>query len=83
MFQLEPRIPVRILLDISQSMDSDRSGISKFDYARKLAAALCYVGLVRLDSICLQPFSDKLHDAFTASRRPPSLPTRREFSHRT
>ena len=40
---------------------------AKFDYARKLAAALCYVGLVRLDSICLQPFSDKLHDAFTAS----------------
>ena len=30
---------------------------SKFDYARKLAAALVYVGLVRLDSILLQPFS--------------------------
>jgi uncharacterized protein (DUF58 family) len=40
---------------------------SKFDYARKLAAALCYVGLVRLDSICLQPFSEKLPDAFVAS----------------
>ena len=25
------------------------------------------MGLVRLDSICLQPFSSKLHDAFTAS----------------
>ena len=65
MFQLEPRIPVRMLLDISKSMDT--GAISKFDYARKLAAALCYVGLVRLDSICLQPFSSKLHDAFTAS----------------
>jgi uncharacterized protein (DUF58 family) len=40
---------------------------SKFDYARKLAGALCYVGLVRLDSICLQPFSSKLADAFVAS----------------
>jgi uncharacterized protein (DUF58 family) len=39
----------------------------KFDYARKLAAAMCYVGLVRLDSICLQPFSDKLGHAFLAS----------------
>ena len=39
----------------------------KFHYAQKLAAALCYVGLVRLDSICLQPFSSRLHDAFTAS----------------
>jgi uncharacterized protein (DUF58 family) len=65
MFQLEPRIPVRIMLDISKSMTSGAN--SKFDYARKLAAALCYVGLVRLDSICLQPFSSKLHDAFTAS----------------
>ena len=65
MFQLEPRIPVRILLDISQSMATGK--ISKFDYARKLAAALCYVGLVRLDAICLQPFAQQLHDPFTAS----------------
>src|SRR5262245_4524401 len=65
MFQLEPRIPVRILLDVSRSMAAADS--PKFDYARKLAAALCYVGLVRLDSICLQPFSEGLSDAFTAS----------------
>jgi len=64
MFQLEPRIPVRILLDTSQSMMTGK--IPKFDYARKLAAALCYVGLVRLDSICLQPFAANLQDAFTA-----------------
>src|SRR5438477_7578571 len=57
MFQLEPRIPVRVLIDCSQSMLT--GGLNKFDYARKLAAALCYVGLVRLDSICLQPFSNK------------------------
>lgn len=70
MFQLEPRIPVRVLLDVSQSMGvapSDPQQVSKFDYARKLAAALCYIGLVRLDAICLQPFSSKLHDAYTAS----------------
>jgi uncharacterized protein (DUF58 family) len=65
MFQLEPRVPVRILFDVSQSMTT--GAIPKFDYARKLAAAMCYVGLVRLDSICLQPFSNKLHDAFIAS----------------
>jgi uncharacterized protein (DUF58 family) len=72
MFQLEPRIPVRLLLDCSKSMLTGGTGLddgkpTKFDYARKLAAALCYVGLVRLDSICLQPFSDKLGDAFVAS----------------
>src|SRR5262249_14143145 len=37
---------------------------SKYDYARKLAAALCYVALVRLDSICLQPFAERLGDPF-------------------
>jgi uncharacterized protein (DUF58 family) len=65
MFQLEPRIPVRILFDVSKSMETGQN--SKFDYVRKLAGALCYVGLVRLDSICLQPFSNKLGDAFIAS----------------
>ena len=65
MFQLEPRIPVRMLFDTSRSMLTGEK--SKFDYARKLAGALCYVGLVRLDSICLQPFSNKLADAFIAS----------------
>jgi uncharacterized protein (DUF58 family) len=65
MFQLEPRIPVRILLDISNSMET--GVIPKFQYARQLAGALCYVGLVRLDSICLQPFGAKLQDAFIAS----------------
>lgn len=70
LFQLEPRIPVRILVDISPSMatgESSSGSAAKFDYARKLAAALCYVGLVRLDSISLQPFSDRLGDAFTVS----------------
>src|SRR5438067_11813477 len=47
MFQIEPRVPVRMLLDTSLSMDV--GGGNKFLYSRKLAAALCYVGLVRLD----------------------------------
>jgi len=68
MFQLEPRIPVRILIDTSRSMlTGSEAGTSKFDYARKLAAALCYVGLVRLESICLNPFSGALGDAFVVS----------------
>lgn len=62
MFQVEPRTPVRILLDCSNSMTT--GGVSKFDYARKLAAALCYVGLVRLDTIGIQPFSNGLGDSF-------------------
>jgi uncharacterized protein (DUF58 family) len=62
MFQVEPRVPVRMLLDVSQSMAT--GGVSKFDYARRLAAALCYVGLVRLDAITVHPFSDHLGDPY-------------------
>lgn len=58
MFQVEPRVPVRLLLDTSESMTA--YGGSKLDYARKIAAALCYVGLVRLDSIGIHGFSDRL-----------------------
>ncbi|HTS27146.1 MAG TPA: DUF58 domain-containing protein [Bryobacteraceae bacterium] len=58
MFQVEPRVPVRMLLDISDSMMA--YGGQKFDYARKLAASLCYVGLVRLDSIEVHGFTDRL-----------------------
>jgi uncharacterized protein (DUF58 family) len=66
MFQIEPRVPVRLLLDISNSMTAGTGSgdSSKFDFARQLAAALVYVGLVRLDSIVLQPFSFKLYDPF-------------------
>src|ERR1700731_4661841 len=45
MFQIEPRVPVRFLIDSSNSMSVSSV---KFDYARKLAGSLAYVGLVRL-----------------------------------
>ncbi len=66
MFQVEPRVPVRLLLDISASMTAGAGpgDLSKFDYARKIAAALVYIGLVRLDSILLQPFFNRLLDPF-------------------
>ena len=58
MFQVEPRVPVRMLIDTSESMNSEVG--AKFQYARQLAAALCYVGLVRLDTIALRPFAARL-----------------------
>jgi uncharacterized protein (DUF58 family) len=69
MFQVEPRVPVRLLLDVSLSMTAGagQGDLTKFDYARKLAAALVYIGLVRLDSILLQPFSARLLDPFLCS----------------
>ena len=66
MFEVEPRVPVRIMLDTSISMTTGAvpGQPSKFDFGRKLAAALTYIGLVRLDTITLQPFSGKLIDPF-------------------
>lgn len=63
MFALEPRVPIRMLLDVSASMTASEP--MKFDFARKLAAALCYVGLVRLDTITVQPFRDQLLESHT------------------
>lgn len=62
MFQIEPRVPVRLMLDTSASMAAI-SG-QKFEYAQKLAASLCYVALVRLDTITIQPFAETLGERF-------------------
>jgi uncharacterized protein (DUF58 family) len=58
MYQVEPRVPVRLLIDTSASMGT--GGGAKFDFARKLGGALCYIGLVRLDTIEIHAFSGKL-----------------------
>lgn len=70
MFQTEPRAPVRLWLDTSESMacgaSAGRPGEAKFAYACRLAAALCYVGLVRLETIALQPFCAGLGEVYRA-----------------
>jgi uncharacterized protein (DUF58 family) len=62
MFQVEPRVPVRMLVDTSDSMSTHSA--AKFDYARRLAASLCYVGMVRLDNIELHGFSKGLSQRY-------------------
>ncbi len=63
LFQIEPRVPVRLLLDTSESMAAGTPGReNKFDYALRLCASLCYVGLVRLDTIEVLPFAGDLHE---------------------
>ncbi len=66
MFRTEPRTPIRILLDVSESMacGGEDGGEPKFAYACRLAAALSYVGLVRLETIVIYPFSDRLFESF-------------------
>jgi len=69
MFQTEPRTPIRLLLDASASMaaGAGEAEASKFDFARRLAAALTYVGLVRHDAILIQPFHETLDQSCLAS----------------
>ncbi len=65
LFQIEPRVPVRMLLDHSLSMAS--AGPAKFRYAKSLAAALCYVGLVKLDAISVIPFAARIGERIISS----------------
>src|SRR5512138_991911 len=64
LFQLEPRTPIRMLLDATGSMAAPPD---KFDYTKRIAAALIYVGLVRHDAIVLQPFRERLDEPQLAS----------------
>jgi uncharacterized protein (DUF58 family) len=69
MFRTEPRTPVRIFLDISESMacgGTEKHGEAKFSYACRLAGALCFVGLVRLETIVIQPFGARLGESYRA-----------------
>ena len=70
MFLTEPRTPIRLFLDTSESMacgaEESVPENSKFAYACRLAAALCYVGLVRLETIVIQPFAARLGTSFRA-----------------
>ncbi len=84
MFQVEPRVPVRLMLDTSLSMTTGAPAgqLSKFDFARKLAASLTYIGLVRLDTITLQPFATKLLDPFVCGGGRHRFQTAGEFLRR-
>ncbi len=64
LFQLEPRTPIRMLLDATASMAAPPD---KFEYAKKIAAALIYIGLVRHDAIVIQPFRERLDEPQLAS----------------
>ena len=57
---------VTILLDCSASMALGE--ISKFDYARRTAAALAYVAMSGLDRVRILPFSDELGAALHTGR---------------
>jgi uncharacterized protein (DUF58 family) len=58
LFLEEEDLHVYVLLDASSSMDYGRP--NKFRFARKVAAALGYIGLVNMNRVGVGVFSDKL-----------------------
>jgi len=56
LFEEEADLPVYIFVDVSRSMDFGAP--SKFDFARRLAAAIAYIGLINHDRVSLVAFSD-------------------------
>ena len=64
LFDEERDLPIYLMLDISRSMAEP----AKFDMARRLAAALCYIGLVNLDRLTILPFGRGLGDESSPGR---------------
>jgi uncharacterized protein (DUF58 family) len=64
LFDEERDLPIYLMLDVSRSMAEP----AKFDMARRLAAALCYIGLVHLDRLTILPFGRGLGDESSPGR---------------
>ena len=56
LFEEEQDLPIYLILDVSGSM----AQAAKFDLARQVAAALCYIGLVHLDRLTILTFAQGL-----------------------
>ncbi len=68
-FQEEEDLHVYILLDCSRSMAPlDGAALSKFDYARQIAAALAYIALDDLDRVAIAGFADRILADFPLMR---------------
>jgi len=65
-FDEEADLPIYLFVDSSLSMDFGEP--SKFDYARKVAAALAYIGLLNLDRVSVIGYSAGISEQI-ASRR--------------
>src|SRR6186997_1245131 len=59
LFDEERDLPIYLMIDTSRSMAEP----AKFDQARRIAAALCYIGLAHLDHVTILPFGDGIETA--------------------
>jgi len=66
LFEEEEDLYIYLLLDASSSMLMGEP--QKFDYARRVVAALSYVGLANLDRVNIVPFADELRPQLSPKR---------------
>src|SRR5262249_55851651 len=71
LFMEEEDLHVYILIDNSLSMDFGTP--SKLHYAKQIAAALGFIGLVNMDRVVLEAFNDRLTQSMPAARGRRSL----------
>jgi len=64
LFDEERDLPIYLMIDTSRSMADP----GKFDMARRVAAALCYIGLVHLDKLTILPFGRGLGQEWAPGR---------------
>ena len=66
LFEEEEDLFIYFLMDMSQSMRL--GGAAKLIYAKRLAAALAYIGLSNMDRVSVIPFADDLLDRLPPAR---------------
>ncbi len=77
LFHEHSEAPLAILLDVSASMGADvpaRGRLGKFDYARRVAAALVYVAVASLERVTLAPFAGGPAEPLTVGRNIRQMP---------
>lgn len=66
MFEEDADLPIYIFFDASKSMD--HGDPSKYDYARKIAAALAYIGLLNHDRVNLVGYANGIAQEMSARK---------------
>lgn len=64
LFDEEQDLPIYLFIDASQSM----AAAAKFDQTRRIAAALCYIGLAHLDRVTILPFDETMREERAAGQ---------------
>src|SRR6185369_657109 len=64
LFDEEQDLPIYLFIDASRSM----AETAKFNQARRIAAALCYIGLAHLDRVTIMPFDETVREERNAGQ---------------